>query len=200
MRYQQLPLIIAVNSISKCQKIMFRYLFILVFLGAFSLNAKATTVTPADCNLGVNCETAGHQFNDDVVFPQLEGLLLYKASPDDGEANSVLKDSYSTVFNSDNSAATITFDGGLPVACTDPCYLVVKDGNHQPYRYLFNLALNPFNWDGETVLELSGFWPDQGAISHVAIYGVSPIPVPAAFWLFGTALIGFVGFSRRTKV
>jgi len=26
------------------------------------------------------------------------------------------------------------------------------------------------------------------------------VPVPAAFWLFGTALIGFIGFSRRTKV
>ncbi len=29
---------------------------------------------------------------------------------------------------------------------------------------------------------------------------VSPVPVPAAFWLFGTALIGFVGISRRTKI
>lgn len=29
---------------------------------------------------------------------------------------------------------------------------------------------------------------------------ISPVPVPAAFWLFGTALIGFVGMSRRTKV
>jgi hypothetical protein len=28
----------------------------------------------------------------------------------------------------------------------------------------------------------------------------SAIPVPAAFWLFGTALIGFIGMSRRTKV
>ena len=28
----------------------------------------------------------------------------------------------------------------------------------------------------------------------------SPIPVPAAFWLFGTALLGFIGVSRRTKV
>lgn len=26
------------------------------------------------------------------------------------------------------------------------------------------------------------------------------VPVPAAFWLFGTALIGFVGFSRRRSV
>jgi hypothetical protein len=27
-----------------------------------------------------------------------------------------------------------------------------------------------------------------------------PIPIPAAFWLFGTALIGFIGISRRRKV
>lgn len=29
---------------------------------------------------------------------------------------------------------------------------------------------------------------------------VSPVPVPAAFWLFGSALIGFVGISRRRKI
>ena len=29
---------------------------------------------------------------------------------------------------------------------------------------------------------------------------VGVIPVPAAFWLFGTALIGFIGVSRRRKV
>lgn len=29
---------------------------------------------------------------------------------------------------------------------------------------------------------------------------VSAVPVPAAFWLFGTALLGFIGISRRTQV
>ena len=28
---------------------------------------------------------------------------------------------------------------------------------------------------------------------------VSPIPIPGAVWLFGTALIGLVGFSKRRK-
>jgi hypothetical protein len=28
----------------------------------------------------------------------------------------------------------------------------------------------------------------------------SAVPVPAAFWLFGTALAGFIGFSRRRTV
>ena len=32
------------------------------------------------------------------------------------------------------------------------------------------------------------------------VSAVSAVPVPAAVWLFGTALIGFVGMSRRRKV
>ena len=29
---------------------------------------------------------------------------------------------------------------------------------------------------------------------------VSPVPLPSAVWLFGSALIGFIGMSRRTRV
>lgn len=35
---------------------------------------------------------------------------------------------------------------------------------------------------------------------NIEVASVSAIPVPAAFWLFGTALVGFVGISRRRKV
>ena len=31
-------------------------------------------------------------------------------------------------------------------------------------------------------------------------FSPSPLPVPAAVWLFGTALLGFVGMSRGRKV
>ena len=34
----------------------------------------------------------------------------------------------------------------------------------------------------------------------ISNFSVSPVPVPAAFWLFGTALVGFIGISRRRKV
>jgi hypothetical protein len=39
-------------------------------------------------------------------------------------------------------------------------------------------------------------------ISNLAIVDnlPSPVPVPASIWLFGTALIGFIGISRRRKV
>jgi hypothetical protein len=36
--------------------------------------------------------------------------------------------------------------------------------------------------------------------SSYYIANMSPVPVPAAIWLFGTALLGFVGLSRKTKV
>ena len=34
----------------------------------------------------------------------------------------------------------------------------------------------------------------------VGLPDMTVVPVPAAFWLFGTALIGFIGFSRRTNL
>ncbi|MGI9319103.1 MAG: VPLPA-CTERM sorting domain-containing protein [bacterium] len=37
-------------------------------------------------------------------------------------------------------------------------------------------------------------------IAFVDTGSINPVPVPAAVWLFGTALIGFIGVSRRRKV
>ena len=41
--------------------------------------------------------------------------------------------------------------------------------------------------------------PYVGSFLVREVPDVSPIPVPAAFWLFGTALIGLAGFGRRRK-
>ena len=163
---------------------------------------------------------------DTTLFPILTGMdLLYKADSDDSgtsltpvpeEEDGLYKDSYSTVFGwSDRpqdgySSALISFDGApdspITECLTGTCYLVAKGGlKFAPAAYLFTLALN--GWDGDAnrdmEINMSGFWAHAGnnAISHVAIYGkISPVPVPAAFWLFGTALLGFIGLSRSTRV
>jgi hypothetical protein len=41
---------------------------------------------------------------------------------------------------------------------------------------------------------------NSDVILGITVSAVSAVPVPAAVWLFGTALIGFVGMSRRRKV
>ena len=42
-------------------------------------------------------------------------------------------------------------------------------------------------------------WNSEVDFDNVQL-SVSAVPIPAAVWLFGTALIGFVGMSRRRKV
>jgi hypothetical protein len=45
-----------------------------------------------------------------------------------------------------------------------------------------------------------GSYAKYHAYNSAEYLKASVVPVPAAIWLFGTALIGFVGMSRRTKV
>jgi hypothetical protein len=97
---------------------------------------------------------------------------------------------------------------------TQNCYLVVKDGNHNPYAYLIDLSvLVAGGWNGWDDLILSNFWGNQcqakGAISHVALHGslydeppidfprISQVPLPASAWLFLSALGGLTALRKR---
>ena len=54
-----------------------------------------------------------------------------------------------------------------------------------------------FDLDGSA----SGTWsltPDKWALSHGSLYGVV-VPIPAAAWLFGSALLGGIGLGYRRK-
>ena len=44
------------------------------------------------------------------------------------------------------------------------------------------------------------FFSDGRNAFEFSNVGVSPVPVPAAVWLFGSALLGFVSLSRRKKL
>ncbi len=57
-------------------------------------------------------------------------------------------------------------------------------GNDAPFQNLWELTVNSGVGDGQVNLNIE----------------VSAVPVPAAVWLFGSALIGFVGIARRTSI
>ncbi len=42
----------------------------------------------------------------------------------------------------------------------------------------------------------------MSCVNDVAIVGahIAAVPLPSSVWLFGTALLGFIGFSRRTRI
>lgn len=166
----------------------------------FSGQVYALGITPADAyNLG---NETGQSFIDAYLVANYSdiGTELYKQDVGGGESGA-LAGSYSTTFDNDPldpSEATITYTGGDVIDI--PAYLLVKDGNHSPawYLFLFDGGTDGLVWNGTDTLVLTDFWPQEGAISHVAFYGESTsVPESAGLFLLGTGFIGLAAMGRR---
>lgn len=187
----------------------------ILLFASTAARAALVTITPDDCINGSDGSdgcwttdtTSALDANDiEGMVGVTDLVLLYKAEVE-GSESGLYASSYDTTFSNsaaDPEDALIDYIGGDLIAC-DSCYLVIKDGIHSPAQYIFDLSDLSYlslggEWDGVSLF-IDGFWSEGGTISHIAIFGtISEVPLPAAFWLFGTALIGFVGISRRRSI
>ncbi|MCH8497401.1 MAG: PEP-CTERM sorting domain-containing protein [Marinobacter sp.] len=128
--------------------------------------------------------------------------MLYRASfgdPDEGSFANSYSASWVTKPGEPNdpTGGTISWDATQSSIACLACYLAVKDGNHDPRYYFFDLS---GLWDGVSDIVLSGFWADgRGAVSHVSIWGTTGIivPEPGTMAMLLTGLLGLVATRRR---
>jgi hypothetical protein len=185
----------------------------LVLAGTY---AQALTITPSSGPIVFGNETSTSAIQTIISSYLGSATSLYKAdvgnktNPATIESGS-LAGNYNTDFSNqplDPMDATITNSGNEYIG--PESYLLVKDGNATPAWYLFWLAAGTgsLGWDGKQTLELKDFWPGQGAISHVELFGTSsngsgggggPIPEPGTMLLLGTGLLGLAGVGRRSR-
>ena len=138
---------------------------------------------------------------------------LYKQDVGAASDTGPFAGSYDTTFFNDPldpAEALIEYVPAQPAISGSPLWLLVKDGNHDPIWYLFNL-LNltnvggasveaPYAWNGTDDIQLLRFWPANGAISHVAIYGGNAtVPEPSTLLLLGSGVMGLGAVAWRGK-
>lgn len=172
-------------------------------------SASALDIDPSDATFTSN-ETGNLSAADVEDITGCDNLTeLYKSDANDdgsGTDSGPFADSYNTTFSNDaddpEDADIVHVNGEPSIPPQDDClWLLVKDGSQSPAQYLIDLSA--LGWNGTESLNLTGFWPQQGAISHIAIYGtVNGNGVPdggLTIVLLGAAISAIGLVSRRLK-
>jgi hypothetical protein len=163
----------------------------LMMVLGLAFQAEALSITPADAIESGN-QTSNSQI---LTFLAGQGYVLNGVYKDNvgGQEEGPLQGSYDTTYTGDLSGFTIVYTGG-PIAAPT-VYLLVKDGSNTPAWYFFNLT--DLGWNGTDNVVGSGFWPTQGAISHIELFGSTAVPDGGSMaMLLGMALMGLAGARR----
>jgi hypothetical protein len=184
-------------------KIISSYLLFATLAIGTGFEASALSITPSNPAPFLTTNLNSQSQIDALINATLnpDPTLVYKQNQGGPETGSFAA-SYSTSFfntPTDPQDATISYVSGPDIKTSfSNIYLLVKDGNQTPAAYLFNISSL---WNGTDPLVMTGFWPQQGAISHVSIYasGSGSAQVPdggTTVMLLGSALAG-LGALRR---
>jgi hypothetical protein len=170
---------------------MIKRLFVLFFLGLLMAGSANASISPPSLPVTLNASSVSS-------FQSITASSLFQLDADSGIKvdgvfsgliaggnGSMLDVTISELINEDHLVTLFTghYDGS-PFTDSDTGYMSGK-------TYLISAT-------GVTGLSGGEFSLTVSAAS--ASVPVSATPVPAAAWLFGSALFGFVAYSRRNKI
>jgi hypothetical protein len=173
-------------------------------VATMTVSAHAISITPATIPQWTGSDNSNLNASELSAFLATQGVVVsltqvYKQDQGAGSDSGTFASSYTTTFSntaSDPSDALIDYISG-PSITGGSIFLYVKDGNHDPAFYVFDISA----WNGTDDLSLTGFWPNGGAISHVTILTGNGTSVPDAggtLTLLGLA-IGSLGLIRSKR-
>jgi len=135
-----------------------------------------------------------------------------------GEPDSLIKWDQAAKLDIGGTSDTLSADAGTSgdwkYTGTDPLsspFIVVLKASSEYSAYLFKgLEDLTSGAGGEFIMSIVNKNDKPQALSHITIYSTgsdipgtsifgNPVPLPAALWLFGPALLGFMGFRRKNK-
>ena len=179
-----------------------------IILAAFALpmkSAQAASVTCPDSTAGIasidTTPTTSTCFSSGTGDVDLSPLTLL-------DTNNGSDEDF-------NGALTIQEDPSTPgTGLFVISNLVAEFTNLVLVLVIEDINFNSLQWVAFNLGEPDGLWflndSNDQTLADVELWGstdapVSPppmsaVPLPATFWLFGTALLGFAGLARRTKV
>ena len=83
---------------------------------------------------------------------------------------------------------------------TTLAYLLSNNETEDWLGYIDDTGLNWYLWRNAGEDDAPSIFMEVHEPLRKVDLPLSSIPIPAAAWLFGTALVGFIGVSRRRKV
>ena len=157
--------------------------------GLGTTNNDFTPVVPPG-TWQVNTDSAGGR-TDWSFYESLEGAVDEFGNPianvSDGNTTSINLTGTSLIGDGSTT-------GTFTLNVSDPTLITLKAGSDNYLWYYFSPIAQGENVSGEWNLPSDS----TAALSTISAY-TTVVPVPAAVWLFGSGLIGLIGFARRKK-
>lgn len=185
----------------------------LIVNGGFEASTDATTTPPGWTNIGH--EEGVIAYSSLFFLPVYEGLYFYDlggfGDADGPAGDGIMQDVATTVgttytlefgLSSENgvSANDTTLTVCLDISCVD--FTQESDGSGAFSKALTKQTINYIATDTLTTISFVesvnlGIGNNDPIIDNV-IFDMAPVPIPAAAWLFGSALLG-LGVVKRRK-
>ena len=187
-----------------------------IFVSSTKRDAISSDIADYDAHVQAAADAAGIGTSIGVNWLALGSTPSVNAKD---HLASAFTDPTAPIYNQNGDLISATFlglwDGGIDAPVLFDEHQVVLDtpvwtgtgifGDGLPSNELGGLSSSAIYGDSS---QMNTSWIQASDIlrgAHASLYGVSgvltvsQVPLPAAVWLFSTALIGLVGFSKRRK-